>query len=330
MSTVLITGGTGFLGRKLLAALLERGVVGDSEGKSIEFDNVRVADLRAPETALPDDDRIVTTWGDFTEPGAADALVDDDTTHIVHLAAAVSGECEQDFDLGMRVNLDGTRRLLEAARGVKHRPKFVFTSSVAVYGGDMPDVLDDFTAAAPQNSYGAQKVACEYMIADMSRRGFIDGRTARLPTVIVRPGKPNAAASSFASAVVREPLQGDEYVCPVAEDTPIWVLSPRRVIEGLVKTLDLGDNDWGRARTLKLPGITVTVREMLDSVARLAGSDVAQRVSIAPDDFIQNIISGWPSRFELKRSPALGFKSDPDIDAIVTAFIEDELDGRVG
>lgn len=329
MATVLITGGTGFLGRKLLDALLERGHVGDSDGNAVEIDRVRIADLREPTQPLPKDDRIHCTWGDFTEPGVAQSLIDDDTTHIVHLAAAVSGECEQDFDLGMRVNLDGTRGLLEATRTLSNRPKFVFTSSVAVYGGAMPNVLNDATAAAPQNSYGAQKVACEYLISDMSRRGFIDGRTARLPTVIVRPGKANAAASSFASAVVREPLQGSEYVCPVALDTPIWVLSPRKVIQGLISTLDISDNDWGAARTLKLPGITVTVQQMLDSVARLAGQEVAERVSIEPDDFIQNIISGWPARFDLQRSPALGFTSDENIDAIVTAFIEDELNGTI-
>ncbi len=329
MSTVLITGGTGFLGRKLLGALLARGHIGDSDGKPVEFDRIRIADLREPDAPLPQDDRIVTSWGDFTATGVAETLIDSDTTHIVHLAAAVSGECERDFDLGMRVNLDGTRGLLEAARGLQAPPKFVFTSSVAVYGGDMPAVLNDTTAAAPQNSYGAQKVACEYLISDMSRRGLIDGRTARLPTVIVRPGKANAAASSFASAVIREPLQGDEYICPVSPETAIWVLSPRKVIDGLVRTLDLSNEDWGSSRTLKLPGITVTVQEMLDALARVAGSDVAARVSMQPDEFIQNIISGWPARFELARAPALGFKGDEGIDAIVEAFIQDELNGQV-
>jgi len=325
MARILITGGAGFLGRKLVDALLHRGSVGSANGEMVPIEQVRVSDLREPDSPLPDDARVECIFGDFTAPGAVDGLVAG-VSHVVHLAAAVSGECEQDFDLGMRVNLDGTRSLLEACRTGGLAPRFLFTSSVAVYGGEMPEVLDDVTLPQPQNSYGAQKVACEFLLTDMTRRGFVDGRTLRLPTVVVRPGKANAAASSFASAVIREPLEGRDYVCPVAPDTGIWVLSPRKVTEALLKALDMPADIWGGARSLKLPGITVTAAEMLDAVRRHGGDAVADRVSFAPDPFIQDIISGWPTRFSLSRAPALGFTPDDSIDAIVTAFVEDELD----
>ncbi len=329
MSTVVITGGAGFLGRKLLDALLTQSRLRDGAGREREIDCIRIADLREPSVPFPQDDRIQTHYGDFSASGFADSLVDNSVTHVFHLAAAVSGECEKDFDLGMRVNVDATRYLLEAMRTIKTPAKLIFASSVAVYGGDMPDVLDDSSIAMPQNSYGAQKMQAEYLINDLSRRGVVDGRCLRLPTVVVRPGLANAAASSFASAVIREPLQGNDYVCPVPDSLGLWLASPRTVVKNLVHGAQIDGSQMGQWRTLSLPGITVTVAQMLETLKQVSGAAVAARVSFELDEFVTEIVQGWPTRFSLQRAPSLGFIADGSFVEVVEAFIEDELEGAV-
>ena len=202
-------------------------------------------------------------------------MIDADTCSVFHLAAVVSGQAEADFDLGMRVNLDATRLLLDTCRAVGHRPRVVFTSSVAVYGGTLPEVVRDDTAVNPQSSYGAQKAIGELLVSDYSRKGFVDGRVLRLPTISVRPGRPNKAASSFASGIIREPLNGEASVCPVAPDTRVWLLSPRRAIECLVHGHELPAAALGARRAVNLPGISVSAREMVAALERVAGTDVA-------------------------------------------------------
>ena len=326
---VLITGGAGFLGRRVISALLAQGKLMDSDDNEREISRICVADVAEPPQALPDDPRLETVYGDFSEPGAAQRLLRDDTGVVFHLAAIVSGQAEQEFDLGMRINLDGTRRLLDACRELSQPPRFVFSSSVAVYGGDMPPVIQDTTPPVPQTSYGAQKAGSELLVSDYSRKGFVDGRSLRLPTIIVRPGKPNAAASSFASSVLREPLQGEDVVCPVAAETGVWALSPRRVVDCFVRAARLPASAWGTNRTLMLPGLTVTVAEMLKALRAVGGDAVAARVRFEPDPFIEQIVYGWPTRFDPRRALDMGFVADNSMTEIIEAFVEDDLGGLI-
>lgn len=326
---VLVTGGTGFIGRRLVARLLAKGQLPATDGSGQEIDVIRVADIVEPPQPLPSDPRIEVVYGDFSEPGAAERLVDGDTGAVFHLAAVVSGQAEQDFELGMRVNLHGTEQLLDACRRLGTCPRFVFSSSVAVYGGEMPAVIEDDTPLNPQTSYGSQKAVGELLVNDCSRKGFVDGRALRLPTIIVRPGKPNLAASSFASSVVREPLQGEAYACPVTAETGIYVLSPRRVVDNLIHAVELPPTEWGVNRALLLPGITVSVGHMVDALRRVGGDAVAERVRFERDPFIEKIVYGWPTRFSARRAVAMGFVADGNIDDIVQAFVEDELGGHI-
>ncbi len=325
---VLITGGKGFLGRRLIVALLDRGAVTGPDGAEHEIEHIVVSDLGSGIAPLPDDPRIDERIGDFSAPGAAEALVDEDTGVVFHLAAVVSGEAEQDFDLGMRINFHGSVRLLDALRARGACPRLVFASSVAAYGGDMPAVIEDSTILTPQTSYGSQKAAVELLLHDYSRKGFIDSRALRLPTVVVRPGKANAAASSFASAIIREPLEGRAYVCPVAEETGVWLLSPRRVIESFLHAASLPAEAFGMSRALALPGMTVTVREMVAGLREVAGDRVADRLTFERDPFIETIVYGWATKFRPERALAMGFAPDDDFKSVVEAFIEDDLGGR--
>jgi nucleoside-diphosphate-sugar epimerase len=224
----------------------------------------------------------------------------------------------------MRVNLDGTRLLLERLRSCTRPPRLVFASSVAAFGGELPPVLDDSTTPVPQTSYGSQKVLSEYLIADYSRKGYLDGRSLRLPTIVVRAGKPNAAASSFASSVIREPLNGAICECPVAADTGVWLLSPRRVVDGFIHAHELPASAWGTKRVVNLPGITATVAQMLQSLTSVAGEKVAQRVQWKPDARIQAIVETWPVRFRTPRALEMGFRADPDVETVIRDYIADE------
>ena len=324
---VLVTGGTGFLGSRLVSALLARGAMCGADGAEREIERIVVSDVGSGVQPLPDDPRIDLRLGDFSEPGAAQSLIDGDTGVVFHLAAVVSGEAEQDFELGMRINFHGSVRLLDAVRDCGHCPRLVFTSSVAAYGGDMPDVIEDSTILTPQTSYGSQKAAIELLLNDYSRRGFVDGRALRLPTVVVRPGKANAAASSFASAVIREPLEGRAYTCPVAEETGVWLLSPRRVVESFLHAANLPAEAFGMSRALALPGMTIAVREMIAGLREVAGDRVAERLTFQRDPFIEKIVYGWATKFRPERALAMGFAPDESFGAVVEAFIEDDLGG---
>ena len=247
-----------------------------------------------------------------------------DTDAVFHLAAVVSGGAEADFDLGMRVNLKGMELLLEQLRKCAKPPRFVYTSSVAAFGGDLPEVLDDSTIANPQTSYGAQKVIGEYLVADYTRKGFIDGRSLRLPTIVVRAGKPNAAASSFASGIIREPLNGVISECPVAPETGVWLLSPGRVVEAFIHAWELPPEAWGTQRWLNLPGITASVAEMVEAMRKVAGDAVAKRVVYKADARIQAIVKTWPVRFRTPRALQMGFKPDRDVESVIRDYIADE------
>jgi nucleoside-diphosphate-sugar epimerase len=319
---IVITGGGGFIGFKLAKALLARGTLAAEK-----IARLTLVDQAFP-ADLPKDPRLETIAGDISDPKFGARAIAADTTSIFHLAAVVSGAAEADFDLGMRVNLQGMRNVLEQARRIfdaaARPPRLVFASSVAAFGGELPKVLDDSTTPVPQTSYGSQKVVSEYLVSDFSRKGYVDGRSLRLPTIVVRPGKANAAASSFASAVVREPLNGVAYECPLPPETGVWLLSPRRVVEAFIHAHDLPAATWGGNRVVNLPGITVTVAEMIAAMGKIAGSHVARRVSWKPDARIDAIVRTWPVRFATPRALALGFKADPGIDAVIRDYIADE------
>ena len=309
---VVITGGGGFIGAKLARALLARA----------GLTRLTLADQAFPE--LPADARLQTLAGDISDAKFAARAIAPDTDSIFHLAAVVSGAAEADFDLGMRVNLEGMRNVLERARRCARAPHLVLASSVAAFGGRLPDVLDDSTTPTPQTSYGSQKVVSEYLVSDYSRKGYIDGRSLRLPTIVVRPGKANAAASSFASAVVREPLNGVAYECPLPPETGVWLLSPRRVVEAFIHAHELPASAWGANRVVNLPGITVTVGEMLAAMGKIAWAQAAKRVSFKLDPRIEAIVKTWPVRFDTPRALAMGFKADPGIEAVIRDYVADE------
>ncbi len=314
---VVITGGGGFLGAKLARALLARGTLA---GARIE--RVALADQAFP--PLPEDPRLEQLAGDVSDPAFVARAITPDTRAVFHLAAVVSGAAEADFDLGMRVNLGGTRAVLERARKCASPPRVVFASSVAAFGGELPGVVTDDTTPTPQTSYGTQKVVGEYLLADHSRKGHLDGRALRLPTIVVRPGRPNAAASSFASAVVREPLNGVPYECPLPPETAVWLLSPRRVVEAFIHALELPAKAWPASRVVNLPGITATVAETIEAMTRIAGPAPAGRITFKVDPRIDTIVRTWPVRFETARAIAMGFTADPDIESVIRDYIADE------
>jgi len=306
---ILITGGGGFIGSRLAAALSQK-----HPGSRI-----RLLDIAFPPGL---DGKFECIAGNVFDAGIVARAMGTDTDSVFHLASVVSGGAELDFDGGYRVNLDGGRVLLEQARKQARPPKYVFASSVAAFGGKLPDVLDDSVTPAPQTSYGTQKVINEYLVADYTRKGFVDGRSLRLPTIVVRPGKPNLAASSFASGIIREPLAGVASECPVPDTTGVWILSPKRVVEAFIHAHDLPSDAWPSTRVVNLPGITLTVREMIDAMGRVAGKDAVSRVAFKPDARIQAIVKTWPIRFRTERADAMGFKADSDFDSIVRQHLE--------
>ena len=318
---VFITGGGGFLGHRLAGTLLERGALAGPDGQAAPITQVKLLDTAFPPQT---DSRLQCIRGDLSAPGTIAAALEPDTASVFHLAAVVSAGAEADFELGMRVNLDGTRALLEACRSLERPPRLVYASSVAAFGGKLPAVLDDSTTPAPQTSYGTQKVIGEYLISEYTRRGFVDGRCLRLPTIVVRPGKPNLAASSFASAMFREPLAGVDYECPLPDTTGIWLLSPRKVIEAFVHAHELPASAWGINRVLNLPGITVTIRQGVEELRRIAGPGVAERVRFKIDPRIKAIVDTWPVRFETPRAIAMGFSADPDLASVLRDHIREQ------
>ena len=322
---VLITGGAGFLGKALAARLLELGRL-SAGGRDEPIDQITLADVVAADGLH--DRRIVQVTGDISDRALLERVVDPHTTSIFHLAAVVSGQAEADFDLGMRVNLDGARTLLEVCRAVGHKPRLVFASSVAVYGGDLPEVVLESTPLTPQTSYGTQKAICELLVADYTRRGFVDGRSLRLPTVTVRPGKPNAAASSFASGIIREPVNGEESICPVDRSTRMWVISPASTIGGFIHAHDLPAERLGSNRSVSLPGLSVTVGEMVEALGRVAGAAAVARIRWQLDPRITKLTDTWPGTLDAGRGRALGFPHDENFDAIVRAYVDSRTIAR--
>lgn len=323
---VLITGGAGFLGQRLAKKLLTTGTLKNASGQEEKIDRLILLDVvTAPANKDP---RVHTLTGDVLDPELLKRAIDTETTAIFHLAAVVSSQAEADFDLGMRVNLEAFLLLLGSCRRLGHCPKLVFTSSVAVFGGDLPDVVQDDTALNPQSSYGAQKAMGEILLSDFSRKGYVDGRCLRLPTISVRPGKPNKAASSFASSIIREPLNGEAAICPVTADTRLWLLSPRKVIECLIAAHDLDTASLGNKRIINLPGVSVSVGEMVEVLGRIAGPAAAAKISWQADAVVQRIVGSWPKRWDSHRAQGMGFVGDSDFESIVRAYIDDDLELR--
>jgi nucleoside-diphosphate-sugar epimerase len=318
---IVITGGAGFLGSRLARAILARGSLTDARGEAREVRELVLLDI-VP-AAIPDP-RVSVVTGDLADPALIERAVTTETDSIFHLAAVVSGQAEAEFDVGMRVNLDATRALLERCRKLLRPPKFVFTSSLAVFGGPLPDPVPDDAPVTPQTSYGTQKAIGELLVYDMTRKGYIDGRSLRLPTITVRPGKPNKAASSFASGIIREPLAGVDAICPVGRDTRVWVSSPRTVIANLIVGHEVPAAKFAHMRSINVPGILVGVGDMVAALRRIAGDAVANRVKWQLDPAIDRIVSTWPARFAPVLGPALGMRADPDFDSIVRAYIADE------
>jgi nucleoside-diphosphate-sugar epimerase len=323
---IVITGGAGFLAQRLAAAILARETLTDAKGAQRPIRELVLLDVEpAPHFG---DSRVLSLAGDLADSAVVARAVTPDTDSIFHLAAVVSGQAEADFDIGMRVNLDASRALLERCRSLAAPPKFVFASSLAVFGGTLPDPVPDDAPVTPQASYGVQKAITELLIYDMTRRGFIDGRSLRLPTVTVRPGKPNRAASSFASGVIREPLSGIEATCPVAPTTRMWVQSPRAVIANLIIGHEAPASAFTHTRSVNVPGISVEVGEMVAALRRVAGDAVADRVKWQFDPVIDKIVGTWPVNFAPMLGPSLGMKTDADFEAIVRAYIADDMPGR--
>src|SRR5436190_4239277 len=311
---ILITGAAGFLGTRLVRALV-------AQPAGFEpIDSLVAADT----SPCPvDDRRIESRTGTIVDPAFARAIVEPDVRIVYHLAAVLSGQSEAEFDTGMRVNLDGTRALLEACRGLERAPRFVFSSTVAVFGGDLPPLVPEDRALEPQTTYGTAKAMTELMVTEYSRRGYVDGVSCRLATITVRPGRPNSALSSFVSGIIREPLAGIDTICPVPLETPIWISSPGAVITNLVHAGRVATASLGRRRSLNLPGLSVTAGEMLASLERVGGAGRRARVRVERDERVAAAMCGWPAALDATRAQALGFVADANVDAIVRQYVDE-------
>ncbi|WP_296737318.1 D-erythronate dehydrogenase [Mesorhizobium sp.] len=321
---ILITGAAGMVGRKLIARLAKDGSL-----RGRKFSALDLHDIVAPQVPAIEGVDVSIHTGDLSAPGATTSLVASHPDVIFHLAGIVSGEAEANFDLGYRVNLDGTRALFDAVRLAAFSPRLVFTSSIAVFGAPFPDVIPDEFHPTPLTSYGTQKLMGEALLADYTRRGFFDGIGIRLPTICVRPGKPNKAASGFFSGIIREPLAGQEAILPVPRSVLHTHASPRSAVNFLIHAAEIDGNAVGPRRNLTMPGVAVTVGEQIEALTRIAGAEVVKRIREQPDETIWAIVKGWPTRFEARRARALGFAAEERFDDIIRAHIEDELGGKV-
>jgi nucleoside-diphosphate-sugar epimerase len=323
---ILILGGAGMVGRKLGERLARDGRLGDREIAKLTLHDV--VEPQAPAGARF---QTRTVTSDFADPGAAEKLVGERPDVIFHLAAIVSGEAEADFDKGYRINLDGTRYLFDAVRkvGDGYKPRLVFTSSIAVFGAPFPEAIGDEFFLTPLTSYGTQKAIGEFLLSDYSRRGFFDGVGIRLPTICVRPGRPNKAASGFFSNIIREPLAGQEAVLPVSEDVRHWHASPRSAVGFLIHAATMDAGRLGPRRNLTMPGLSATVGEQIEALRRGAGEKVVARIRREPDPTIIGIVAGWPRNFDARRAESLGFQAEKSFDDIIRAHVEDELGGRI-
>jgi nucleoside-diphosphate-sugar epimerase len=307
----LVIGAAGMIGRKLVERL-------SKDGGS---DRLTLHDV------VPFESTHKTVVSDLSTPGEAEKLVGERPDLIFHLAAVVSGEAEADFDKGYRVNLDGTRALFEAIRkcGPDYRPRVVFTSSIAVFGAPFPEAIDDEFLSAPLTSYGTQKAICELLLSDYSRRGIFDGIGIRLPTICVRPGKPNKAASGFFSGIIREPLAGQEAILPVADTVRHWFASPRAAVGFLMHAAQLDTGKLAARRNLSMPGVSATIADQIEALRRVAGADAVKLIRRRPDPVIERIVSGWPQNFDAGRAAGLGFRADPSFEEIIRIHLQDEL-----
>jgi nucleoside-diphosphate-sugar epimerase len=327
---IVITGGAGFLGVRLARELLQQKTLSLAGAPAQAICRIVLVDRAAPPADLAADSRVQSVEGDLNAllaPDSPKPFITGDTSLVFHLAAAVSGECEADFDLGMRSNLDATRALLQACRALKTRPTVVFASSLAVFGNSpeqpLPEVITDTTLPTPQNSYGIQKFIGEQLVADYARKGFIRGRNVRLMTVSVRPGKPNGAASSFLSGMIREPLAGVRAVCPVSPDTPVALSSPGHTIEGLIRAAEASDADWGARTAINLPALKTTVGDMAAALARVAGNEVAALIDWQADPVIAGIVTSWPAHIQASRAAGLGLLPEENFDDIIRAYLRE-------
>lgn len=325
---ILIIGAAGMVGRKLAAKLSADGKLG---GKPIS--ELTLVDVVTPEAPDGFTGKVNAKEADLSAPGEAESLVAAQPDVIFHLAAIVSGEAELDFEKGYRINLDGTRYLFDAIRlanGVDgYRPRVVFTSSIAVVGAPLPYPIPDDYHTTPLTSYGTQKAICELLLSDYSRRGFFDGIAIRLPTICIRPGKPNKAASGFFSNILREPLVGKEAILPVAEDVRHWHTSPRSAVGFLIHGATIDLEKVGPRRALSMPGVSATVGEQIEALRRAAGDKAVALIRREPDETIIKMVAGWAPGFEATRAKALGFTAETSFDEIIRVHIEDELGGEL-
>ena len=323
---ILITGAAGMIGRKLVARLVAAGAL---NGKPI--DKLTLIDVSAPQKPQGFAGSVITSAGDIADAAAAHRAVAGRPDVIFHLAAVVSGEAELDFEKGVHVNLDGSRALIEAIRatGNGYRPRMVFTSSIAVFGAPFPETIADDFHLTPLTSYGTQKAIVELLLADYTRRGFLDAIGIRLPTIVVRPGRPNKAASGFFSSIIREPLNGEEAVLPVEDSVLHWHASPRAAVGFLIHAAGVDREKLGPRVNLTMPGVCCTVAEQIAALRRIAGDKVAARIRREPDPLVARIVAGWPSRFDPRRALALGFQAEASFDDIIRVHIADELGGKI-
>ncbi len=325
---VVITGGAGFIGLRLANRLIELGELTGPSGAPEPIDALTLFDV-GPPAAIPSAAGVAVevVTGDIADRDTVFDLIDRDDIAVFHLASVVSGGAERDFDLAMRTNLDGGRHVLEALRARAGTPRLVFASSIAVFGGAaMPASVGDTTKQTPRTTYGITKAIGELLINEYTRKGFIDGRTARLPTVIIRPGKPNLAASSFVSGVFREPLAGVDFTLPVPIETAMPVAGYRAIVEGILRLHEIGGDALGDDRAVGLPSLDVTVAEMIEALHRVAGDRALGAISVEPDRFIVEICETWPAASDAARAAALGLPGEDSLDDIVRHYIDDYLD----
>jgi D-erythronate 2-dehydrogenase len=324
---ILVLGAAGMVGRKFLERLAREGQLG---GKAVA--KVTGHDVVAPAKPAGASFAFEAQTGDFAMPGVAARLIAGRPDLILHLAAIVSGEAEADFDKGYRINLDGTRMLFDAIRmaGDGYKPRLVFTSSIAVFGAPFPDAIGDAFHTTPLTSYGTQKAIGELLLADYTRRGFFDGIGIRLPTICVRPGLPNKAASGFFSNIIREPMSGKEAILPVGEDVMHWHASPRSAVGFLFHAATMDLSRLGARRNLSMPGLAATVGEQIAALRKVAGEKAVKLIRREPDETIIRIVAGWPRNLAVKRAAELGFKAESSFEEIIRAHLEDELQGKLG
>jgi nucleoside-diphosphate-sugar epimerase len=317
---VVITGGAGFLGRMLAESLLKRGRLVDRQGSLSDIDELVLFDQDV--VGQHPDRRVRVVTGSICDPESVASVITDQIDGVFHLAAVVSGEAEANFEKGMAVNLGGTLNLLEACRRLPFAPRLVFASSVAAFGGELPSPILDNTATTPRSSYGVQKVVGELLLNEYSRKNFVDGRGLRLPTICVRPGPPNKAASGFASGIIREPIDGITALCPVTPETLIWLMSPPTAVANLVYAHELPQAAFGHQRCLSLEGLTVSVDEMVAALRRTCGNEAAARVEWHRDPAVEAVVATWPGRFESARARELGFYTDLDFETIIRTYLK--------